>query len=792
MDACDPCFEALADLGALDEPGPDTVGRYRIERVVGRGAMGTVYAAHDPMLAREVAVKVLRADLPATEERRLRMLREAQSLARIRHPNVVSVHDAGESGDIVYLAMELVEGESLDRWLERARPTWTEIVDRFVDAGRGLAAAHDADVVHRDFKPANVLVATSGRVAVTDFGLASALQQHPTQDEPSTGEDPPAKLTRGGLGTPAYMAPEQFEGDGVTAQTDQFAFCIALVEALTGERPFELRVDVDWQGVLERGPSERVLRRLPGPRRLRRILARGLAYAPSDRHPSMHTLVEALRACRALPRRRLVTVIAGGLGLVLASTAWLQTRPPAECDAPLAGIWSDARREALSDARVDEQALARIDTYDRELATGFEELCSVLPHRLEAASAPMRAQWSCLRGHRTRLDTAVSTLLEDAGHQGPVLDALRSPEACRDPELAMRSAPAPNDLELARDVEDLRLEAEIVQVRARASDPNAVHSFGELLEAATALGYAPLEAELLTHRGVAVMHTGDFAAAIADFEQGYATAMRSGHEAVAARATRMLPVVLRLLGSFDEGRTWAAAAEPLQREDWERIELELVRGMMESTAHELATAETHFDRAFALRAECERCDVMSPGLDAMLASEYADLLLLLGRPQDSVASFERAASLHRERLGAGHIAVSDVLAALAGAAREAGDRTRALSAIEEAIAIADALGQPHPLADSTLGGLMADVGDHRRALRAFRHARATGERGLFAAAVAIEESVSLFNLGHDHEARRLCRKALHVLTDMLGPDHVRTLWSRGRCEGIEEGHVDVG
>ena len=288
------------------------------------------------------------------------------------------------------------------------------------------------------------------------------------------------------------------------------------------------------------------------------------------------------------------------------------------------------------------------------------------------------------------------------------------------------------------------------------------------------------------------MHVGDFEAAVADFEEGYATAMRSGHEAVAARATRMLPVVLRLLGAFDEGRTWAAAPEPLQREDWERIELELVRGMMEATAHELAEAETHYDRAFALRDACERCDVMSPGLDAMLAGEHGDLLLLLGRPEDAVASFERAAALHRERLGARHIAVSDVLAALAGAAREAGDRSRARSAIEEAISIADELGLPHPAADNMLALLRADVGDHRGALVAFRHARATGDPGLFPAAVAIEESVSLFSLGHDREARRLCRRALGVLTEMLGPDHVRTLWSRGRCEGIEEGHVDVG
>ena len=800
VDRCDPCFEALADLGALDDPGPEAVGRYRIERVVGRGAMGTVYAAHDPMLAREVAVKVLRADLPATEERRLRMLREAQSLAKIRHPNVVSVHDAGDTGEMVYLAMELVEGESFERWLARARPPWTHIVDRFIDAGCGLAAVHDAGVVHRDFKPANVLVTPTGRVAVTDFGLASA--QQPITEEPPS--DLPAKLTRGGLGTPAYMAPEQFEGEGVTAQTDQFAYCVALVEALTGERPFELRVDLDWQGVLQRGPSEQVLRRLPGPRRLRRIVARGLAYAPAERHPSMHALVEALRKFRALPRRRLATVLLGAAGMLTATAGWLQTRPPSQCDAPLTGIWTDARREALSEALLDgttgdrvigsvDRALARIDAHEAELADAYKEVCAGLPRELEAARPAARAQWSCLQGRRARLEASVTTLLDDgATHLGPVVDAMRSVEECRDPALALRAAPEPDEPELAREVAELRLEAEIVQVRARASHPGAVDEYGDLLEQARTLGYQPLQAELQTHRGVAIMHTGDFEAAVRELREGYAAAARSGHEGVAARATRMLPVILRLTGAFDEARTWAAAAEPLQRETWEKVELELVRGMMEATAHELVLAEDHFERAYALRADCDRCIAMNPSIDAMLASEHADLLLLSGRLDEAVVSFERAVALHRERHGNGHIAVADALAALAGAAREAGDRERALSSVREAIAISDELGLTHALADNMLGVLRADVGDHRGAVEAFRRARASGDNVMFHAAVAVEESASLFNLGHDRAARRLCRAALGVLTEMLGPDHLRTVWSRGRCEGIEEGHVDVG
>ncbi|MFY0531549.1 protein kinase domain-containing protein [Nannocystis pusilla] len=414
VDGCVACFEVLAALSApADAQAPSgAAGRYSIERVRGSGAMGVVYEAHDPVLDRTVAVKVLRADLQPTEQRRLRLLREAQSLARIDHPNVVAVHDAGEAGPDVYIAMELIDGEPLDVHLRRQPRGWREVVDLFAQAGEGLAAAHAAGLVHRDFKPSNVLVDARGRVVVTDFGLAAPLD---ASDQPPAGHDGSLldhnlSATAARLGTPAYMAPEQFSGGRATAHTDQFAFCVALVEALSGQRPFAGTSAEMWTRAQARGPD---LSRLPGPARLARVLARGLAYEPTARHPSMRALLAELRACQALRRRRIAAALATAALAGAATYAWLVTRPPAGCDAPLADAWGPQRRADVaarlaSDTAADgeagghlrsskQRALAGLDAYSDALAGAYAAVCPELPRTIERALASSAASGPACR-----------------------------------------------------------------------------------------------------------------------------------------------------------------------------------------------------------------------------------------------------------------------------------------------------------------------------------------------------------------------------------------------------------
>jgi serine/threonine protein kinase len=275
------------------EPEPVSVGRFRLERRIGAGALGVVYAADDPQLQRTVAIKRLH-----TGDDRARLLREARAMARLAHPNVVTVHEVGEDDDGVYIVMELVRGATLREWL-RARRSWSRVLDVFVDAGRGLAAAHEAGLVHRDFKPDNVLVGDDGRTRVTDFGIARASDDRTLSSE----------------GTPAYMPPEQRRGEPTTPAADQFSFCVALYEALYGCRPFE----GDATDPIAPPASE-------VPSLLWPALRRGLAHDPDDRWPNMSSLLAELRPAPSQRRRTIALVGLSILIAILLTGAYLQLR----------------------------------------------------------------------------------------------------------------------------------------------------------------------------------------------------------------------------------------------------------------------------------------------------------------------------------------------------------------------------------------------------------------------------------------------------------------------------------
>ncbi len=278
------------------------IGRYLVQSVIGYGGMGLVYAALDPELKRRVALKVLRRDSYAEESIDVaqgRLLREARAMASLSHPNVVMVHDVGTFGNEVFLAMELVEGRTLRAWCAEATRDWREILAVVCAAGRGLAAAHATGLIHRDFKPENVLVGVDGRVRVTDFGMA---RQREAQEPSVMRPLPPAddlgisRLTRTGslVGTPAYMAPEQLIGDAADARSDQYAFCITLHEALFGERPMDANT-------VEELRSRRCTEELPDhpmtkvvPRAVHLAIRRGLAQEADARHGSMNELLEVL------------------------------------------------------------------------------------------------------------------------------------------------------------------------------------------------------------------------------------------------------------------------------------------------------------------------------------------------------------------------------------------------------------------------------------------------------------------------------------------------------------------
>jgi predicted Ser/Thr protein kinase len=406
---CAVCRALGGVLGVLPDAAPRRerelapgarIGRYVLEGALGAGAMGVVYAARDPELDRRVAVKLLRG--PASPGR---LRREAKALARLSHPNVVHVYDVGEHDGHAFVAMELVDGQTLRAWLAEPRPH-ARIVDVLVQAGRGLAAAHDAGLIHRDFKPENVLLARDGRVLVGDFGLARAIEATTTTaDESGEAQPADAALTVTGavIGTPAYMAPEQVAGEP-TPVSDQYAFCVTAWEACFGRRPYAGATVGEQHAAARAGRIERGTR--GGGRASRRFeaaLRRGLAARADDRFPSMGALLAEL-APRAI-RRRWIALAA--IAIVAAATVAIVLARRGDgggaatvsvCDHEADAIdekWNPDIKARLQAAHADPVAIEAFDRW----ATGWRaariDVCRAGKERRTISPAHLAARVAC-------------------------------------------------------------------------------------------------------------------------------------------------------------------------------------------------------------------------------------------------------------------------------------------------------------------------------------------------------------------------------------------------------------
>lgn len=384
IDGCGACRALVAEslrAGSLGSVGADParptlarlpsgieLGRYRIERFLGAGNMGQVYAAYDPELDRWVALKVLPLGLDegaaARLEARLRM--EGRALARLRHPNVTLLYDVGRSAGRFFLAMELVDGRTLRDWLAEAQRSADEVHEVFRRAGEGLAAAHGEGLVHRDFKPENVLIDEAGQVRVTDFGLACAAGEVSTASEGAGGDavSPLGESTRTGalIGTPAYMAPEQLAGLPADARSDVFSFAVALYEALHDERPFAGETVAELRAAIERDevrPARRGARATPW---VRRVLLGALRNSPPARPATMRALLVALSRARGARRRW----AAGGAALAALALAVLVWPRAAPAPSPTSAKELRLPRSPQA-ARLYLEGLSRLRTRDEQL-----------------------------------------------------------------------------------------------------------------------------------------------------------------------------------------------------------------------------------------------------------------------------------------------------------------------------------------------------------------------------------------------------------------------------------------
>ncbi len=430
----------MAEVGRDERPpgSGETIGKYRLDRVIGAGGMGIVWAAFDPDLERAVAIKLLRAG-GAEATLRSRLLREARAMARLKHPNVLTVYEVGTDQGRDYIAMELVDGESLDLWLAQ-RPPREQVMAALLAAGEGLAAAHEAGLVHRDFKPHNVLRSKGGHVYVTDFGLArgsieegvevehiavAALPDRGTPRRPLDSLlDSPLTQTGVLIGTPAYMAPEQFAGHAPDARSDQFAFAVTAWEALTGARPFGGTTLAELESAAARGPGDLAAPEVPAA--VRAVLARGLDPSPAARWPDLPALLRALAeastagSSRAGRRRRrwiaAGVIVAASIGASIGITALSGSGRDEDCGSPdvvFERAWSPRRKAELLSAHPGGESIGAVLLLDKArqnwLAT-YRKACAA-PRGDERD-----AQLDCLRLVRDTVEDMVDEAVDPDGH----------------------------------------------------------------------------------------------------------------------------------------------------------------------------------------------------------------------------------------------------------------------------------------------------------------------------------------------------------------------------------------
>jgi tetratricopeptide (TPR) repeat protein len=558
VDACSACRQLLVELARTDVDDvvvrgsvadPEYIARYRVESRLGEGGMGTVFAAYDPQLDRRVAVKLVHPELLARGGVE-RLLREGRALARLSHPNVVGVHDAGTDGDRVYIAMELVEGEDLATWLRREPRSVREILDKFVAVAHGVAAAHHAGVIHRDIKAENVLLDRDGHAKVADFGLAGdpvdpEIRESADSADPANVETA-SRLTQPGavLGTPAFMSPEQRGAREVTPATDQYSLCAALWVALFG------------------APPGKGVRNIPA--WLRRALEKGLAREPEDRFPSIDALIAAIDPARRGRRTRRIAYAAGAVTILAAASLTYgftrsHDRIAAACRAAedaRAQIWTAASRDAVAVAfrktgvPYAEETWTRTDKavagYLAEIAAAQGSLCG----RRDALELTERGL-ACLAARQHELSNTLQHLraakANDVRFAVAMIHDLSPVEDCTNPKMLDENLLVLDALHASRDA------------RVRGDYRNAAEHARRGVELARPYGGALLARADIALGDVAAYVDG-FPAAETAFREAITAAESAGADTLRAHAwANLMAALAREPGREKE----ALSAEPL-------------------------------------------------------------------------------------------------------------------------------------------------------------------------------------------------------------------------------------
>ena len=711
-----------------------TVDRYVVLEQLGRGGMGLVYRAFDPRVERVVALKVTRIPEGSTHQQRL--AQEARLLGRLNHPNVLTVFDVGIANEHVYIATELVEGGDLARWCaerpDRDRPTVRKILEFALQAAEGLAAAHGAGLVHRDVKPSNLLIDSNARLRVADFGLARDAEPSdasiPAGVVIDSGSDTPLTATGTVLGTPAYMAPEQYRG-AADALSDQFSWAVTFWEALFGARPYTPEVLAAAGGDLPApaAPTSGA----PVPKWMLHALRRALASEAAQRFTDMDEVASVLRkGLRGGGRSRVVGLVGVlTVGLVAGGLA-ARTDEAVPCtgsEQSLEGVWDETQRErVLSHLLTSELAYAprlskhvgeRLDAWSEAFRAQHRDACEATLVRAEQTPRTMDARMRCLAGRKrivaAKVDVLSSLEGDEVSRASRIVDDLPDVGRCADLEFLGSVLPPPEDPETAAEVERIRDElAKVAALRGAGRYADAVELAEATLSDADASGYLPVHAEAQLEMG---RQQGHHLGRTHALREAVLLADRAGDQPVVMSAASLLA---QRLAEADADRAWPKESLWFAR------------------------------RAEAVAEQLGRDD---PRTRARLDDSMGRALMVAGELDESFARFERSVEARREIYGSQSPSLARGLNSLGLAKGKAGRLEESQKHFEAAIAIWDeSLGLEHPEATNAMHNL----------------------------------GMTLVQLGRDEEALDLHKRALAVRERVFGPYHTRVANSLSAIGGI--------
>ncbi|MBK7857989.1 MAG: tetratricopeptide repeat protein [Archangiaceae bacterium] len=727
--------------GALELRRGMLLGRYLLLETLGAGGMGMVFEAYDPELDRKIAIKLLRPEPRGPSGAQQHLLAEAKAIARLQHPHVVAVYDVGTIEGRVFVALELVVGQTLGQWLAGAARPWREVLRLFLQAGEGLAAAHAVGIVHRDFKPSNVLVGGDGRARVCDFGLAH---------EASVGQ-----------GTPAYMAPERRAGASGDARADQFSYCVALREAL---------------------------QRHPGaPRRVLKALERGLSPEPSARWPSMSALLHALKPPRRTGALWAAAVVTAALAALIAVPRVLATQRAARCAAPPtdSSVGFGAERAAAARAAFERTGLAfaadawarvepRLTAYAAALSTEQRAACEATWVSGRLPEPVLRSRLSCLERDRRQL--AVLAELFSAADRELVGKAVEAVGALPDPSLCAQVVePDPPGTHQVR-----QQLAEATALGSAARHQQAEPIAAAALEAARALHSRALEAEAELVEARALDRLAKLDAA----EAGYGRAVRAAQAAHADEVGAKAATALVFLRGVKRHQVEAGREAARDASAWvERLgnPPDRVAALLQGEAAIARLDGKYADAAALDRRSAELRERLLPPDPLALADSYVWLttdLRLEGRYPEALVEARRALELHQRVLGKDHPGAASSVSNVAMLLSMTGKAEEAIAYHRHALELRTrAFPKGHPeIASSQLnvGQALAIAGRYDEALPLLLDAAQTAHAAgadPFAATAHVNAAAVLTQLGRPVEAEAEAREALAIRTRLFAPGH---------------------